>query len=308
MAQDANIASSTPGRIANMKIGLLAAALGGLAAAQNLYDRNPHVMELTAKTFKRAVHGTNHTTLVEFYAPWCGYCQKLKPTMERAARALDGLMQVAAVNCDVDANKQLCVKHDVRGYPTLAVFQPAPAKAGARARHVRELYQGQQKLRPLVDFSLGRIRNHVRRLDGDKLRALFDEGGPRPAAVLVSARERVAPLYKSMAIDWLGAVDFAFVAAAKLPKDTPVPDRPGLAPCAEHLAEHLDRSALLLFNPQADECRVYSGELTKPAVAEFLSQAAMPREGPLSKRERFLETLKGKKRTRGPDHDDRDEL
>ncbi|AGO10947.1 AaceriAFR559Cp [[Ashbya] aceris (nom. inval.)] len=291
-----------------MKIGLLSVALSGLVAAQNFYDRNPQIMELTPKTFKRAVYGTNHTTLVEFYAPWCGHCQKLKPTMERAARALDGLVQVAAVNCHVEANQQLCMKHGVEGYPTLAVFHPAAGKAGGRARHSREPYQGPRKLRPMVDFSLARMRNHVRRLDGDKLRVLFEDGGSRPLAVLASTRDRVAPLYKSMAIDWLGAVDFSFVAAAKLPKDTPVPDRPGLRSCAEHLAGNLDRSALLLFDPKSDECHVYSGKLTKPAVAEFLSKVAKPQEGPLSKRERFLETLKGSKRTRRSDDDDHDEL
>ena len=36
--------------------------------AQNFYDSDPHISELTPKSFDKAIHNTNYTSLVEFYA------------------------------------------------------------------------------------------------------------------------------------------------------------------------------------------------------------------------------------------------
>ena len=98
----------------------------GLCAvlAQNFYDASPHIIELTPKSFDKVVHRTNYTTVVEFYAPWCGYCKLLKNIMKKAAKNLDGIVQVASVNCDLAKNKQLCAQYRVEGFPTLMVFRP----------------------------------------------------------------------------------------------------------------------------------------------------------------------------------------
>ena len=89
---------------------------------QNFYDRDPNIIELTPKNFDQVIHRTNYTSVVEFYAPWCGHCQQLKGKMKKVAKSLEGIVQVASVNCDQAKNKQLCAKQKIKGYPTIMVL------------------------------------------------------------------------------------------------------------------------------------------------------------------------------------------
>jgi len=82
---------------------------------------------------------------VEFYAPWCGFCQKLAPVwdelaLELAAKNSDVI--VVKVDCTDDAI--LCAQHDVRSYPTL-IFIDADGS-------MYKFEKGERDLHGLLDF------------------------------------------------------------------------------------------------------------------------------------------------------------
>ncbi|CAH1995839.1 unnamed protein product [Acanthoscelides obtectus] len=75
------------------------------------------LVELTEKTFESHVATGNH--FVKFYAPWCGYCQKLAPTWEELARSYQDNNDVTIAKVDCTQERKICDKFEVKGYPTL---------------------------------------------------------------------------------------------------------------------------------------------------------------------------------------------
>ena len=87
--------------------------------ANALYTKKDSVVELTPDNFDHRVKDSDGVWIVEFYAPWCGHCKNLAPEYKKAAKALSGIVGVAAVDCDV--HKSLCGQYGVRGFPTIKV-------------------------------------------------------------------------------------------------------------------------------------------------------------------------------------------
>uniref|UniRef100_A0A672KNU7 Protein disulfide-isomerase A3 n=1 Tax=Sinocyclocheilus grahami TaxID=75366 RepID=A0A672KNU7_SINGR len=78
------------------------------------------VLELGDSDFDRSA-AMHETLLVEFFAPWCGHCQRLAPEYEAAATKLKETLPLAKVDCTV--NSETCERFGVNGYPTLKIFR-----------------------------------------------------------------------------------------------------------------------------------------------------------------------------------------
>jgi len=79
------------------------------------------VLDLTAASFSRIVDGSVNV-LVEFYAPWCPYCQKLTPDYEMVGRAFDPTDGVIIARVNVDQEYNLGTQFRISGLPTLLWF------------------------------------------------------------------------------------------------------------------------------------------------------------------------------------------
>lgn len=84
---------------------------------------SPHVLDVSAADFDEAVLRRSHEVpvLVDFWAPWCGPCRALGPTLERLAVEMDGAFVLARINSD--SEPELAARYRVQGIPNVLLFR-----------------------------------------------------------------------------------------------------------------------------------------------------------------------------------------
>src|SRR5690554_7324309 len=73
-----------------------------------------------AKSFRELIRGSQ-PVLVDFYATWCGPCKTMQPILEDASKQLGDKVKIIKV--DVDKNPAAATSYQVKGVPTLILFQ-----------------------------------------------------------------------------------------------------------------------------------------------------------------------------------------
>ena len=75
-----------------------------------------------ADKFQTEVLDKSHDkpVVVDFWAPWCGPCRVLGPTLEKLARASGGRWRLVKVN--TDAHPALSQRFGIRGIPAVKLF------------------------------------------------------------------------------------------------------------------------------------------------------------------------------------------
>lgn len=92
--------------------------------------------DLDVDTFDKHVNG-GKLALVEFYAPWCGHCKTLVPTMRDLGAMVSGdaslSSRVVVAKVDADLHRELGTRFGVSGFPTVKIFRRGQSVTQATA-------------------------------------------------------------------------------------------------------------------------------------------------------------------------------
>jgi thioredoxin 1 len=79
------------------------------------------IVEFTDSNFESEVLQSAQPVLVDFWAPWCGPCLRLAPTIEELATEFAGRVRVGKLNTDDNMNTP--TKYNIQGIPTVILFK-----------------------------------------------------------------------------------------------------------------------------------------------------------------------------------------
>ena len=142
-----------------------------------------HIKDGSLETFTKDVIEASMTTpvLVDFWAPWCGPCKQLTPTLEKVVKAANGKVKLVKIN--VDENPELSAQLRIQSIPTVYAFvggQPVTAFAGA---------QPESQIKALIDKLVGAGGDGVDEVaaDLDAAREAAEAGDVKTAAAIYNA-------------------------------------------------------------------------------------------------------------------------
>lgn len=113
------------------------------------------VISVVGSTFEELVTKSDKDILLEFYAPWCGFCKKIEPTYKKLGKMFAENEKIMICKIDATAN-DYPEQFEIRGFPTLYYI---PATDKKNPIH----YEGERDLNALSDFVNNQLKKgHVK--------------------------------------------------------------------------------------------------------------------------------------------------
>lgn len=85
------------------------------------------ITNVTKDTFQKEVLESDVPVLLDFWAPWCGHCVNLAPTIDEIAEEAAGKYKVCKLN--IDDAQEIAIQYGVMSIPTCAKFEGGELKA-----------------------------------------------------------------------------------------------------------------------------------------------------------------------------------
>lgn len=123
--------------------GILDGSVDAFLKSEPIPEKNDEPVKIiVGKNFDKIVMDDEKDVLLEFYAPWCGHCQKLAPKYDKLAESLASAKSLVIAKIDATLNDSPI---NVEGFPTIIFFPKGSKKEPIT-------YEGNRSIADLKSF------------------------------------------------------------------------------------------------------------------------------------------------------------